>query len=190
MKITSAQFFKGFTNSIDASKESLLQYAFIGRSNVGKSSLINALTKNKKLANTSSFPGRTQQINFFLINDTFHLVDLPGYGYAKMGAQQSHTMMNLVEDYLFGDVPTLKKVVVVVDAVVGPTEADLGMIRSLEHAGRDVVIALNKIDKLKQSEKSKQMKKIESMLMGSTFIPVSAEKKQGLEDLMNEVFGK
>lgn len=188
MHINSAQFVKGFVNPRDAGKEHLPQYAFIGRSNVGKSSLINILTKTKGLAKTSSFPGRTQQINFFLINDSFHLVDLPGYGYARVGAEQRNTIMDLIEGYLLGDIPTLRKVVLVIDGFVGPTKDDLTILHALEEAERDIVVVVNKIDKIKKSEYKKQLALIESKIMGHDIVPVSAEKKQGIENLVNVIF--
>ena len=99
MQIKSAKFYLSSQNIKDCPKSMLPEYAFIGRSNVGKSSLINMLTNNKKLAKTSSTPGKTRLINHFLIDDTWHLVDLPGYGYAKASKSQKKEFQKLIIDY-------------------------------------------------------------------------------------------
>jgi GTP-binding protein len=188
MNITSAKFVKGFVNPTDIAEEELPQYAFIGRSNVGKSSLINTITKQKGLAKTSSFPGRTQQINLFLINNKFHLVDLPGYGFARISAGGRDTIFELIRGYIFGDMPHLKKVVLIIDGVVGPTRDDMDMLEALEHSGKSILIAVNKTDKIKKSDLKKQLEKIQNQVGAHKMMPISAEKKVGIGELQNELF--
>ena len=190
MTITAAKFVKGFIDPKEVEKETLPQYAFIGRSNVGKSSLINTLTKQKGLAKTSSFPGRTQQINLFLINNKFHLVDLPGYGFARVSAGGRDTIFELIRGYLFGNNTCIQKVVLIIDGVVGPTRDDLDMLEALEHSGKNIVIAVNKIDKIKKSEYKKQLEKIQGLVGAHILMPISAEKKIGIGELGNIVFEK
>lgn len=188
MNITSATFVKGFVQPADIAKEDLPQYAFVGRSNVGKSSLINAITKQKGLAKTSSFPGRTQQINLFLINNKLHLVDLPGYGFARVSAGGRDAIFELIRGYIFGDIPQLKKVVLIIDGFVGPTRDDIDMLEALEQAGKDIVVAVNKVDKIKKTEYKKQMEKVVAKIGAHTIVPISVEKKNGIGELQNAIF--
>jgi GTP-binding protein len=188
MKITSAQFIKGFVHPEDIASETLPQYAFIGRSNVGKSSLINTLTKIKGLAKTSSFPGHTQEINFFLINKKFHLVDLPGYGFARVSVGHREKILRLIKGYLFGDFPQLKKIVLMVDGVVGPTADDIEMLDALRTTGKEIIIAVNKVDKIKSSEQKKQLGKIQDIMKGHVLVPISATKRTGVGELVEQVF--
>lgn len=187
MNITSAKFIKGITNAADIVSDDLPQVACIGRSNVGKSSTINILTKQKGLAKTSSYPGRTQQINFFLINNKFYLVDLPGYGYAKTSGAQKKIMGQLISDYLFTADARLKKVILIIDAEIGPTDADLDMLHALEAYGATIIVAANKIDKVKKSHLKKQLDTIRSMVSPHIVMPYSAEKRQGVGELSNQI---
>ena len=164
MKITSATFVKGIVEPDKALEDGTPQIAFIGRSNAGKSSLINSLTGQKGLARTSSFPGRTQEINLFLINKSTYLVDLPGYGYTKVFRSGKEQIQNLITWYFFRSDYKQRKIVLVVDSNIGPTDNDLHMLQSLEEAGKDVVVVANKVDKLKKSEYALQIKKIQDMV--------------------------
>ncbi len=188
MKINSVRFVRGYVNPKEVAAETLPQYAFIGRSNVGKSSLINMLTKTKSLAKTSSSPGHTQEINFFLINEKFYLVDLPGYGYARVSAERRETIYRLIEGYLFGNYANLVKVVVIIDGLVGPTADDLDIIAELDRIGRCVVVAVNKIDKIKKSGLKKQLDKIQELVGDHVIVPMSVAKKVGVGNLIQEVF--
>lgn len=187
-QISTAVFIKGSTSVRDIFDDGYPHYAFIGRSNVGKSSTLNALTNRKSLAKTSSFPGRTQQINLFLINDSCYFVDLPGYGYARASGAKKKHLGELLALYLFETTnPLLKKVVVLIDGKTGPSKDDLYMISLLKEHRRDVIIAINKIDKIKKSEYIKQIKNIET-LVGQACVHYSAEKKIGLNTLLDAIF--
>ena len=124
MKITSAKFITGLVGDNELLRNGTPQIAFIGRSNAGKSSLLNSLTNSKKLAITSKTPGRTKEINVFLINNTHYFMDLPGYGFAKAGAQTLEKLSSLIFWYLF-ESKNNPKVVILIDAFVGPTIDDL-----------------------------------------------------------------
>lgn len=187
MKINSAKFIKGIVAKDSILNDGKPQVAFIGRSNVGKSSIINALTKNSNLAKTSSFPGLTQEINLFLINENTYFIDLPGYGYAKVSKEAQEKIFQLINWYLFDSEYKQKKVILIIDAVVGPTAGDLEILHSLEKNGKDLVIVANKIDKIKNSEMKKQFQKIEEKVGPHTIIPFSVDKKIGTKELINEI---
>jgi GTP-binding protein len=188
MVITSAQFIKGVTDGDDVlDLLPLPQVAFIGRSNVGKSSTINTLTKVKGLAKTSSFPGRTRQINVFLINNKFYLIDLPGYGYAKVSKVERAKIEEVINSYLFHPAIQQKKVVLITDAFVGPTDSDLEMLDALLEHRKNVIILANKIDKVKKSTQLNVLTKIKKTLHGQTVIPFSAEEKKGTGDVWEEI---
>ena len=187
MNITSAQFVKGIVGPDPSLNDGFPQIAFIGRSNVGKSSVINALTGKPGLAKTSSFPGRTQQINLFLINKAFYLVDLPGYGFAKVSKERKAEIEHLVNWYFFDSTTEQKKVVLIIDANIGPTKDDLEMLYSLDKNNKNVVILANKVDKVKKSLYTAQIEKIQEMVGMHTMIPFSAEKRMGIQELVKEM---
>ena len=187
MEIKSAVFVKGSTEATGIFEDGLPHVAFIGRSNVGKSSTINALTRKKGLAKTSSLPGRTQQINLFLINNKFYIVDLPGYGFAKASKGSRESLHELIRTYLFDSPDNQMKIVLIVDAKVGPTSDDLETLQILEESGKDIVVAVNKIDKLKNSELKLQLIKIQKAIGAHMIIPYSAEKKIGIGALLVEI---
>ena len=189
MKITSAKFIKGVVGADTILEDGIPQVAFIGRSNAGKSSLLNSLTSSPKLAITSSAPGRTRQINVFLINGSRYFMDLPGYGYAKAGFQTLDTLGGLISWYLFesNGNPT---VVIIIDAVVGPTKDDLVMLKELERAGKDIVVVANKVDKIKKSQYKNQMNKLSEQMPGHTLFPHSAKTKTGIMELTNRLMGE
>jgi len=186
MKITSTKFIKGVVGPDSILKNGTPQIAFIGRSNAGKSSLLNSLTGVKKLAVTSKTPGRTREINVFLINDSHYFLDLPGYGYARTGAQMLEKLSELIFWYLL-DVDYNQKIVLLIDSVVGPTANDLEVLRELEKAGRDLVIVLNKVDKIKKSQYRNQMKKLGDQLQGHKLFPYSSQTKVGIAELAAEL---
>jgi GTP-binding protein len=184
MNISSAKFVRGITDPSEAFFDELPHIAFIGRSNVGKSSTINSLTKVKGLAKTSSSPGSTQQINFFLVNNKFYIVDLPGYGYARASATQRTKMTDLINAYLFSPGHVQKNVVLIVDGNIGPTKDDIEILTALESHGKNIVVAVNKIDKIKKSDYKKQMDKIRNQIGAHTIVPYSTEKKTGIGELL------
>ncbi len=162
------------------------QIAFIGRSNAGKSSLINSLTKKADLAVTSSTPGRTKQINVFSINKTHYFVDLPGYGYAKTGGRSLEKLNKLIVWYLLESQHN-PKVVLLIDAEVGHTANDLETLKELERTGKEIVVVANKVDKIKKSQYLNQMKKLEQQLRGHKLFPYSSKTKVGIDELTDEL---
>lgn len=187
MKVTSAKFVKGVVGEDAILASSLPVVAFIGRSNVGKSSVINSLVNQKDLARSSSTPGRTQQINFFLVNNALYVADLPGYGYARASQAARAKLRELVYWYLLDSKYKQKKVVLIIDAKVGPSEDDLDMLYSLHKAKKNIVIVANKIDQLKKSQLEEQLGQIQSLVGKYKFIPYSAQTRIGVAALLNEI---
>ncbi len=188
MNIRSAEFIKGLTTSEDdILLDPLPKIAFIGRSNVGKSSLINALTGHG-IARTSPEPGHTRQINVYLINKKFHLIDLPGYGFASGSLESRGKMGDLIDSYLFSPKYTQKKVVLVVDASVGMSEKDMSMFHELVFFPKDFVIAASKIDKMNQAEYHKNLKEIKTIAGAHSLFPFSSKNKTGIDELAAALF--
>jgi len=189
MKITSAQFVKGIVGTDSILENGFPQVAFIGRSNVGKSSTINFLTNTKGLARTSSLPGKTTEINVFLINGNLYLLDLPGYGFADGNIDKRQKILDLIRWYLVDSGYVQKKVVLIIDAEVGPTERDLEILSMLEAEGKEIVVAANKIDKIGKSRVQQQLKKIAEQVNGHRVLPYSAKEGVGIRELLNEILG-
>ena len=170
------------------------EIAFAGKSNVGKSSLINALMNRKSLARTSSQPGKTQTINFYNINDCMYLVDLPGYGYAKVAQSEKEKWGKLIERYLHSS-KMLRAVFLLIDIRHEPSKNDKMMYDWIVAQGYEPIIIATKLDKLKRSQVQKHVKMVRqglSLLPGSQVIPFSAVTKQGREeiwDLMDRLIG-
>lgn len=162
------------------------QIAFIGRSNAGKSSLINSLTGKAKLAITSNTPGRTKELNVFKINNTHYFIDLPGYGYAKTGGKSLEKLNKLIVWYLL-ESKHRPKVVLLIDSNVGPTKDDLETLKELERTGKEIVIVANKVDKIKKSHYLNHMKKLATQIKGHKLFPYSSQTKFGIEELRNEL---
>ena len=162
MGINKTEFVKSAVAVRDYPEETDIEFAFIGRSNVGKSSLINSLTNRRNLARTSKTPGRTQLINYFKVNDDFYFVDLPGYGFAKVPVAVKKNWGNLISDYLNSD---RKKVVfLLLDIRRIPSAEDMEMLEWLEHYNIDYYIIFTKIDKFSNNQKFKQLKEIKKKL--------------------------
>lgn len=171
------------------------EVAFAGKSNVGKSSLINGLMNRKSLARTSAQPGKTQTINFYKINDEMYLVDLPGYGYAKVTQTEKEKWGKMIERYLHTS-KVLKAVFLLVDIRHDPSANDKMMYDWVVHNGYNPIIIATKMDKLKRSQIQKNLKAIKTGLNlrpGSIVIPFSAETKQGRDEiwaLIDELTGQ
>ncbi len=163
MIIKSADFIKSIASSGALYDLQLPEFAFVGRSNVGKSSLINSLTNRKKLAKASSTPGRTRLINLFLINKSFYFVDLPGYGFAKASKQEQASWQELIGAYLENS-SNLKRVFVLVDIRHTPTDKDLLMLNYLYQYNIPFNIVATKADKLSKSQINKQVLNIANTL--------------------------
>ena len=159
MKLHSAEFLLSASTTRQFPAATLPEIAFAGRSNVGKSTLINSLLNRKKLVKTSATPGKTQLINFFKVNDQFYFVDLPGYGYAKVPESVRSKWQNLVEAYLSGR-ETLRNVVLIIDCRHNPTVQDRQLLEWLEYYQRPSLIVASKIDKLKRGQVQKHLQKI------------------------------
>ena len=159
MKIHSAEFLLSASTIRQFPAATLPEIAFAGRSNVGKSTLINSLLNRKKLVKTSGTPGKTQLINFFKVNDQFYFVDLPGYGYAKVPESVQRKWQKLVEAYL-SERETLRSVVLIIDCRHNPTIQDRQLLEWLEYYQRPSLIVASKIDKLKRGQVRKHLQKI------------------------------
>jgi GTP-binding protein len=188
MKITSAEFVTSATKPSQYPPEGLPEIAFAGRSNVGKSSLINVLVNRKRLVKTSSTPGRTQLINFFAINDDVAFVDLPGYGYAKVPASVRKKWGPMIETYLSGR-GTLKGVVVILDIRRTPREEEHNLIAWLEHYSIASILVLTKADKLSKTKQSKQLSVVARTLGVDTrdLIMFSAKTRKGRENVWQAI---
>jgi GTP-binding protein len=165
------------------------EVAFAGRSNVGKSSLINTLVNRKKLARTSATPGRTQSINFFGFGESLYLVDLPGYGFARVPVRIKKTWQQMVEAYLKSR-KTLRAVVVILDIRRDPVRGDLDLIHWLNHYEIHPIIVLTKADKISRQQVKKRAALIASQLVGgSTDNPIvfSAKTRQGKEEIWKRI---
>ena len=185
--IKSAVFIKGVVRDEGLPKDKIPQIALIGRSNVGKSSVINTLTNRKALARSSSHPGFTAEANFFLINDSFYLVDLPGYGFARGSKIQKDKITGIVDWYFTSELTNIHKVILIIDAKIGPTSDDMHMYNFLIENKKDIIILLNKYDKLNQNEKFKNIEKIKSEFTGYKIIKYSTKEKIGAEELFDEI---
>ena len=182
----------GITSKIPDNQ--LPEIAFAGKSNVGKSSLINALMNRKSLARTSSQPGKTQTINFYNINDVMYLVDLPGYGYAKVSESERAKWGRMIENYLHTS-KQLQAVFLLIDIRHTPGANDKTMYDWIVYQGYQPIIIATKLDKLKRSQVQKALKEVRAGLglkAGDVVIPFSAETKQGRDEiwgLMDELAG-
>lgn len=185
MKINEATYLKSVVHKKEYPKERKLEFAFIGKSNVGKSSLINTLTNRKNLARTSKTPGRTQLVNFFDINKKIFFVDLPGYGFAKVPLAVKKNWGNIIETYLASE---RKKIIfLLLDIRRIPSQEDINMLEWLEHYNIEYYIIFTKNDKVSNNERARQLKEIKKKLVfdnGDVFFH-SALTKKGTEEILN-----
>lgn len=185
MNWNNAQYVRSAASQRDFLHDGRVQVAMAGRSNVGKSSVINSLVRRKNLARVGNSPGKTRQVNYFLIDEGFYLVDLPGYGYAKVSQAERERWGRLMEAY-FAD-NTLNLGLLIVDARHKPTADDCTMAAWFRSSGCPFVVVANKMDKLKKSEVEPNLQRIrETLVLGEAvpLIPFSAEKGLGREELL------
>ncbi len=190
MEIKQSEFIISAVKPAQYPADNRVEYAFVGRSNVGKSSLINSLTNRRKLVKVSGTPGKTRLINFFLINNSFYFVDLPGYGYAKVSKTEQAKWGKMMEDYLIRR-PQLQKVALLVDCRRKPTKDDILMYGWIKHFGYEVVIVATKKDKLNRAELVKNNKLIRETFALETneeIINISSLKKTGIVELLANMF--
>ena len=186
MNLHNAEFVRSVTSVADCPKDGLVQIAFAGKSNVGKSSVINKLLLRKNFARVGEAPGKTTHINFFRIDEAMYLVDLPGYGYAKVPQKEKERWGRLMEAY-FAAPDTLNFGVMLVDARHAPTANDVVMAKYFLQSGKPFVVVANKLDKLKKSEIAPNMARIREVLSlpdDVRLIPFSAEKGDGRDELL------
>lgn len=188
MKIHSATFISSFTDIRKYPAPEKPEFAFIGRSNVGKSSLINALTQQKKLAKTSVKPGKTQTINHFLINEAWYLVDLPGYGYASVSKSTREGFGRMIEEYV-AKRENISCLFVLIDSRLEPQKIDLSFINWAGGQGVPLGIIFTKADKLNKNELNKNIRQFEKALLEEwdetpPMLVTSAETKQGREEVL------
>lgn len=188
MKIQSAEFVSSSFERRHWIADTLPEIAFLGRSNVGKSSLINSLLLRKGLARTSNTPGRTQSINFFRVNETFYFADLPGYGYAKVSKSMRSDWGHMAEEYL-ADREQLALCVQLIDSRHEPTPLDLQLNEWLEHHSKPHLIVATKADKLSNNELSKSLRQASKLLPGANLIAYSSTSGRGRDQVWSEIAG-
>lgn len=188
MKITSAEFVRSAFTKEHWLTDNKPEIAFLGRSNVGKSSLINSLLNRKGLARTSNTPGRTQCINFFLINEKFYFVDLPGYGYAKVSKSMREDWGKMAEEYL-ANRSRLVLFIQLVDSRHAPSKLDRQLFEWLQFHQKNQIIVATKSDKLKPKQLAENLAEIRETFPETRLFPYSALTKFGREDVWREING-
>jgi GTP-binding protein len=188
MNIKKALFVKGIVKGRDSWDPTKPQVAFYGRSNAGKSSSLNALVNNKTFAKISAAPGKTKEINLFNINDSFYLLDLPGYGYARGSKKEREKLDDLITWFICDTQADKRVHVVVSDAQVGLTQLDIDTLEFLYRTQEPIILLLNKIDKLNQSEMSKVLNVTRTQVAGIVDILLfSAKTKKGTEQVWKAI---
>ncbi|MDG1928985.1 MAG: ribosome biogenesis GTP-binding protein YihA/YsxC [Nitrospinaceae bacterium] len=189
MKVINTEFVTGAVSSKQYPKEPFPEFAFVGRSNVGKSSLIRSLLNRKKLVRISSTPGKTREINFFRINEKLMFADLPGYGFARVTPALQKKWKQMIEEYLINREP-LMAIVFIVDIRRKPTELDITLKEWLEDLDRNYILVITKSDKLSGVERSKQTKIIKSAFMGANALAAvtySSKNHLGRKELWSQL---
>jgi len=184
MMITSASFVKSINGTDKILYDGKFQVAFVGRSNVGKSSLINSLV-HEKLARSSKAPGKTKHLDIFLINNKFYFVDFPGYGFAHAPGDERERYRKMMMWYFEYSEVKRRKVIHIVDSVVGMTDFDMQMVEYLAGLHIDCVIIANKIDKLSKLDQKKQIEEITKQASGATVIPYSTKTNEGRSSILS-----
>lgn len=189
LNLNRAEFVRSAVKPKDFPHDMLPQVVFSGRSNVGKSSVINRLLNRKNFARVGASPGKTTHINYFLIDEKMYLVDLPGYGYAKVSKQERDRWGRLIEAW-FADTTLMKFGVMLVDLRHKPTQDDCTMGQWYAQSGKPYVVVANKLDKVKKSQLENNLAQIRETLElpeNVKIIPFSAEKGDGKQELLNEI---
>jgi GTP-binding protein len=189
MEIKQSEFITSAVKPEQYPTDNRLEIAFVGRSNVGKSSLINSLTNRRKLVKVSRTPGKTRLVNFFLINNEFYFVDLPGYGYAKVSRTEKESWGKFIETYLVNR-GQLKRIILLVDCRRKPSEDDRLMYDFIKHYGYECTVVATKTDKLTKNELKKNMAMLikELDLSGEDkLLTYSSLNKQGKEELLENI---
>ena len=187
------EFMGSFQSYRDIKKiKNIKDFCFIGRSNVGKSSLINSITRKKNLAKTSKTPGRTQSINIFLINDKINLVDLPGYGYAKVSKVMGYNLRTLIQEYIENQLGIVQ-VYLLIDAKVGVKNSDIDMFDLLSDSNRNFSIIFTKVDKCSKSYLENLENSMQSLMKSyikffNKFFFTSTKKFQGIIDIQKDIY--
>ena len=192
LNFAKVEFVRSASKRADFLRDGLPQFAFAGRSNVGKSSVINRLVNRKNLAYVGASPGKTTQINYFLVDQGAYLVDLPGYGYAKVPQAEKERWAKLMESYFQDEGKLITAGVLIVDSRHKPTENDLTMHRWFRETGCPEIVVANKLDKLKKSPIEPALTLIRETLElgeGDALVPFSAEKGTGKEELISLLIG-
>ncbi|MBV4419701.1 ribosome biogenesis GTP-binding protein YihA/YsxC [Clostridium tyrobutyricum] len=189
MEIKQAEFIISAVKKNQYPNDNFKEIAFVGRSNVGKSSLINTIVNRRKLVKVSSSPGKTRLVNFFMINNEFYFVDLPGYGYAKVSKSEKDKWSKIIETYLVGR-HQLKAIVLLVDSRHKPTNDDIIMYKWIEYYKYKILIVATKVDKISKSQLNKNLDIIRNsfgLKPDYKILTFSSLKKQGKEELLNKI---
>lgn len=192
MKIRSTEITMSAVNKSQYPPEGIPEIALVGRSNVGKSSIVNTLLNRRNFARTSQTPGKTRTINFYLINEEFYFVDLPGYGYAKVAKSEKQKWGGIMERYL-EDRDVLCSILLLIDIRHEPTEDDKLMYEWIKHYGYNCVVVATKSDKISRGQYQKHVSIIRKKLQMAheeKVIPVSSLKKTGVEELWQEIIAQ
>ncbi|HDZ54487.1 MAG TPA: ribosome biogenesis GTP-binding protein YsxC [Candidatus Nealsonbacteria bacterium] len=187
MKISKAEFVKGVIGNDYSLEGNLPHVAFFGRSNTGKSSVINSLVGKKDLVRTSKMPGKTREANFFRINDSFYFVDFPGYGYAMRSKLERNKIIKRIFWYVEFSNTRPKAVFLIIDAQVGLTDFDRDMIKILEANKHQIVIIANKIDKLTKDAAGEQLSSIQKEVRDIPVLGYSAKTNEGKNELTKKI---
>ena len=189
--VTKASFIKGIVGNDPITSDTTHTIAFIGRSNVGKSSLVNSLAQKKNLVKVGATPGKTREINYFLITDSLqqahYFVDLPGYGFATGSHAEREQLLGRIRVYLTTEAVHTDTVVLVIDSAVGLTDFDGEMLETLHAKGRHTIVAANKVDKLNQKEKAALMKNLAILAPGTRVFYTSTQRGSGLDKLRDHL---
>ncbi len=189
MQIKNARFLKSMKSEADYPSLDMPEIAICGKSNVGKSSLVNYLTNRTKLAKTSASPGKTRLVNFFVINEAFLLVDLPGYGFARVSRAEQQSWAKMIEGYLSRS-KRLRALLILLDIRHNPTADDRLMFEWAAHFGISVIIVATKADKIAKTKRFAQLQMLKKNVGGGVDYPivaVSSQDRLGAEALLNEI---